>query len=161
MTLPAPRTPRAAPLSLVEQVDWNDCAAACLATVTGESLATVKRHVDVPTTHGEMERYLASHPLPSDLVTVRGQPAVRDLARQRRPFVRDCPFERRTLVLSVAAPSPSIDWHAVVLDRDRVLDPAGYFDHERLFAAPCIWATEVYPAERDPTAPVYGLAGTR
>ncbi|WP_254536535.1 hypothetical protein [Halomarina litorea] len=143
--------PRVAPvppsLSLVEQVDWNDCAAACLATVTGDPLDAVKRAVDVPTTHGEMERYLDAHPLPNDLVTVSGRPTVRALARQHRPFVRSRPFERRTLVLSVAAPVPTVDWHAVVLDRGSVLDPGGHFDERRLFTTPCIWATEVYPEE--------------
>ncbi len=147
MTISIP-APRHAPLALVEQVEWNDCAAACLATVTGESLAAVKRRVAVPTTHGEIEAYLTDHALSNDLVTVRGRPTVAELARQRRPFVRDLSFERRTLVLSVAAPCPGIDWHAVVLDRGRVLDPGGHFDRGRLLAAPCIWATEVYPDER-------------
>ena len=135
-------------MRLVEQTDWNDCGAACLATVTGNSLADVKRTVDVPTPHGQQEAYLDAHPLPNDHVTVRGEPTVRTLARQHRPFVRSAPFERRTLVLSVASPARNIDWHAVVLHRGRVLDPQGQFDRSRLYRSRCVWATEVYPDER-------------
>ena len=135
-------------MRLVEQTAWNDCGAACLATVTGDSLADVKRTLDVPTPHGQLETYLDAHPLPNDYVTVRGEPTVRSLARQRRPFVRPGPFERRTLVLSVASPARHIDWHAVVLHRGRVLDPQGQFDRPTLDRSRCIWATEVYPHER-------------
>lgn len=132
-------------MRLVEQTEWNDCGAACLATVTGESLAAVKRVVDVPTTHGQLETYLDAHPVANDHVTVRGRPTVRALARRRRPFVREGPFERRTLVLSVASPAPEIDWHAVVYHRGEVLDPQRWFDAARLHRSRCIWATEVYP----------------
>ena len=135
-------------MRLVEQTDWNDCGAACLATVTGDALADVKRALDVPTPHGQLEAYLDGHPLPNDYVTVLDEPTVRSLARQRRPFVRPRPFERRTLILSVASPARSIDWHAVVLHRGRVLDPQGQFDRPALDRSRCIWATEVYPGER-------------
>ncbi|MFC5971526.1 hypothetical protein ACFPYI_09305 [Halomarina salina] len=135
-------------MRLVEQTDWNDCGAACLATVTGDSLTEVKRAVDVPTPHGQLEAYLDAHPIPNDHVTVRGEPTVRSLARQRRPFVRSGPFERRTLLLSVASPARSIDWHAVVLHRGRLLDPQGQFDLPTLYRSRCIWATEVYPDGR-------------
>ncbi|MWG34622.1 hypothetical protein [Halomarina oriensis] len=138
-------------MRLVEQTDWNDCGAACLATVTGDSLAGIKRHLDVPTPHGQLEAYLDAHALPNDHVTVRGEPTVRTLSRQHRPFARSLPFERRTLLLSVASPARTIDWHAVVLHRGRVLDPQGEFDWTALSRSRCIWATEVYPDER-PTA---------
>ncbi|MFD1513275.1 hypothetical protein [Halomarina rubra] len=135
-------------MRLVEQTNWNDCGAACLATVTGDPLADVKRTVDVPTPHGQLEAYLDGHALPNDHVTVRGEPTVRALARQHRPFARPAPFERRTLVLSVASPARGIDWHAVVLHRGHVLDPQAQFDRARLYESRCIWATEVYPRER-------------
>ena len=135
-------------MRLVEQTDWNDCGAACLATVTGDSLTEVKHRLDVPTPHGQLEAYLADHPLPNDHVTVRGEPTVRALARQHQPFARSGPFEHRTLLLSVASPARRIDWHAVVFHRGRVLDPQGWFDRARLYRSRCIWATEVYPGER-------------
>lgn len=135
-------------MRLVEQTDWNDCGPACLATVTGDPLGDVKRRLDVPTPHGQLEAYLDDHPLPNDHVTVHGEPTVRALARQHRPFVRSLPFERRTLVLSVASPARTIDWHAVVLHRGRVFDPQRQFDRASLFRSRCIWATEVYPDER-------------
>lgn len=135
-------------MRLVEQTDWNDCGPACLATVTGDPLGDVKRRLDVPTPHGQLEAYLDGHPLPNDHVTVHGEPTVRTLARQHRPFVRSLPFERRTLVLSVASPARDIDWHAVVLHRGRVFDPQRQFDRASLFRSRCIWATEVYPDER-------------
>jgi len=137
-------------LPLVEQAGYDDCGAACLATVTGEPLEAVKAAVDVPTPHAQLEAYLEEHPIANDLVTVRRTPTVADLAARSAPFARSLPFDRRTLVLTVASPAPGIDWHAVVYDRGRVLDPGGYFDRERLFSAPCIWASEVYPAYDEP-----------
>lgn len=136
-------------MRLVEQTTWNDCGAACLATVTGDSLRTVKRAVDVPTTHGAMEQYLREHPIAHQLVTVRGEPTVRELSRQHRPFAEQKPFERRTLILSVASPAATIDWHALVVHRGRVLDPQRVFTTERLFDSHCLWATEVSPTVRE------------
>lgn len=138
------------PVALVEQAGRDDCGAACLATVTGEPLAAVKAAVDVPTPHAQLEAYLQDHPIANDLVTVRGTPTVGELAAQSTPFARPMPFDRRTLVLTVASPARTVDWHAVVYDRGRVLDPGGHFDRERLFSTPCIWASEVYPAYDDP-----------
>jgi|GEM_PF-6669166 len=133
-------------MRLVKQENWNDCAPACLAMVTGVPITEVKGFVHVPTTHAEMYAFLYHRVDEVNLIPILDEMKFRDVRRRDELFRDNRPFDERTVILTVSAPYPEVSWHALVIHDGEVLDPKQEWnDVDGLTDVSCVWGFDIKP----------------